>query len=157
MKVILLENIEDVGKKYEVKEVKTGYARNFLIPKKLAKLATKTALKWLDSQKEVIEKEIEEDLIKAQETASKIDGLDIYIIVKVGQHGELFEGINAQKISEKLKELGFSVKKSQIQLSEPIKDLGEFPIKVNLDHNLEVEISLTISAEGKAKTEAEEE
>jgi large subunit ribosomal protein L9 len=155
MKVILLEDIQDLGKKYEVKEVKSGHARNFLIPKKLAKLATKQALKWLDSQKEVIEKEIEEDLKKAQETASKIDGLDIMIKVKVGEHGELFEGINSQKISEKLKELGFDVKKSQIALAEPIKELGEFPIKVNLDHNLEVEINVTILAEGGVKNEEE--
>lgn len=155
MKVILLENVEDLGKKYEVKEVKAGHARNFLIPKKLAKLATKTALKWLDSQKEVIEKEIEEDLKRAQEVASRIDGTDVLMTVKVGEHGEMFEGINSQKIAEKLKEMGFDVKKSQITLSEPIKDLGEFPIKINLDHNLEAEITLTISAEGEGAKDEE--
>ena len=155
MKVILLENVQDLGNKYEVKEVKAGYARNFLIPKKLAKLATKVALKWLDSQKEVIEKEIEEDLKRAQETASQIDGLDIMIMVKVGEHGELFEGINSQKISEKIKEMGFDVKKSQIALPEAIKDLGEFPIKVNVPHNLEVEINVSIVAENGVKKEVE--
>ena len=65
MKVILLQDVEGLGKKYEVKEVKEGHARNLLLPEKLAKPATKEALKWLADQKEVIEKEAEEDLKKA--------------------------------------------------------------------------------------------
>lgn len=154
MKVILLQDVEDLGKKYEVKEVKDGYARNFLLPKKMAKPATKQALKWLEDQKEIIEKEAEEDLKKAQELASKLDGLEISMDVKVGEEGQLFESINFQKITDKLKEMGFEVKKSQIKLQEPIKELGEFPVKINLDHNLEAEIKVIISAE---KAEAKEE
>jgi large subunit ribosomal protein L9 len=156
MKVILTQDVQDLGKKYEVKEVKDGYARNFLLPNKLAKPATKTALKWLESQKEVIAKEAEEDLKKAQELASKIDDIEVNIIVKVGNEGQLFESINAQKIAEKLKELGFEIKKSQIILAEPIKELGEFPIKINLDHNLEAEIKLIITAENSAAKSEEE-
>jgi large subunit ribosomal protein L9 len=71
MKVILLQDIEGLGKKYEVKEVKSGHARNFLLPEKKARAATKQALKWLADQKEVIEKEIEEDLKKTQELGDK--------------------------------------------------------------------------------------
>jgi len=147
MKVILLQNVEDLGKKYEVKDVKDGYAQNFLLPEKLAKPATKEALKWLEDQKEVISKEAEEDLKIAQELASKIDGLELTIAVKVGDEGQMFESINSQKIVEKLKELGFEVKKSQVILENPIKELGEFPIKLNLDHNLEVEIKVIITEE----------
>jgi large subunit ribosomal protein L9 len=147
MKVILLQNVEDLGKKYEVKEVKDGYAQNFLLPEKLAKPATKEALKWLEDQKEVISKEAEEDLKKAQELASKIDGLELTIAVKVGDEGQMFESVNSQKIVEKLKESGFEVKKSQVILENPIKELGEFPIKLNLDHNLEVEIKVIITEE----------
>jgi len=154
MKVILLQDVDDLGKKYEIKEVKSGFARNFLLPKKLARAATKQALKWLTDQKEVIEKEAEEDLKKAQELASKLDGAEVNIDVKVGDEGQLFESINSQKIVERLKEMGFEVKKSQIKLLEPIKDLGEFPIKVSLDHNLEAEITLIIAGE---KSEAKEE
>lgn len=153
MKVILLQNVEDVGKKYEVKEVKDGFARNFLIPQDLAKPATKQALKWLDSQKEVIEKEVEEELKKAQELASNLDDLEVIITLKVGDEGQLFESINAQKIAEKLKEMGFDVKKSQIDLKEAIKQTGEFKVKINLEHNLEAEINLTISADGETKDE----
>jgi large subunit ribosomal protein L9 len=147
MKVILLQNVEDLGKKYEVKDVKDGYARNFLFPEKLAKPATEEALKWLQDQKEVIAQEAEEDLKKSQELASKIDGIEVNISVKVGDEGQLFESINSQKIVEALKEMGFDVKKSQIELSSPIKELGEFPISVKLDHNLEAEIKLIVAAE----------
>jgi large subunit ribosomal protein L9 len=72
MKVILLQNVEDLGKKYEVKDVKDGYARNFLFPEKLAKPATEEALKWLQDQKEVIAQEAEEDLKKSQDWHPKL-------------------------------------------------------------------------------------
>ncbi len=154
MKVILLQDVEGLGKKYEIKDAKDGFARNFLLPKKLVKPATKQALKWLDDQKEIIEKEAEEDLKKAQELASKLDGIEINIEVKVGEEGQLFESITSLKIAEKLKETGFEVKKSQIKLLQPIKELGEFPVKIDLDHNLEVEITVIIAGE---KTEKEKE
>jgi len=147
MKVILLQDIENLGKKYEVKEVKDGYARNFLIPKGLVKPATKQALKWLEIQKEILAKKAEEELKKIQETVSKIDGLEIIIPVKVGEKGELFEKITAQKIAEKIKEMGFEVKKNQIILENPIESLGEFPIKIKFEHNLEAEVKLIISEE----------
>ena len=114
MKVILLEDIENVGKKYDVKEVKDGHARNFLIPNKLVKLANKKNLEWLESKKGEIESQAEEDLKKSQELASQLDDLEVSISVKVGDGGQLFESINNVKISEKLKEMGYDVKKSQI-------------------------------------------
>jgi large subunit ribosomal protein L9 len=147
MKVILLQDVESLGKKYEIKEVKDGYARNFLLREKKARAATRQALKWLSDQKEVIEKEAEEDLKKAQELASKLDGMEISIVVKVGDEGQLFESINSQKIVDKLKEIGFEISKSQIKLEDPIKELGEFPVSINLDHNLEVETKVIITAE----------
>lgn len=153
MKVILLQDVEDVGKKYEVKEVSDGHARNFLIPNKLAKLATKESLKWLEEQKEVIEKEAVEDLKSAQETASKIDGIEVNIPVKVGDEDQLFESVSSAKIAERLKEMGFEVKKSHIKLEKPIKELGEFPVKVSLDHNLEAEINVVISAQKEEEKE----
>lgn len=155
MKVILLQDIENLGKKYEVKEVKAGHARNFLIPRNKVKPATKQNLKWLKSQQEEIEKEAEEDLKKAQELASKIDGIEVNIRVKVGGEGQFFESINSLKVSEKLKEMGFDVKKSRIKLEDPIKKVGEFPIKVSLDHNLEAEIRLIITEEEGDKKEEE--
>lgn len=147
MRIILLQDIEKVGKKFEVKEVKDGYARNFLIPQNLAKPVTKETMAWLKVQQEIIEKKAEEYLFKIQEIASAMDDQEVVMIVKVGDEGQLFESITAQKIADKLKELGFSVKKSQIELKEPIKELGEFPVKIKFDHNLEAEIKLIVTEE----------
>lgn len=147
MKVILLQDVENLGKKLEIKEVKDGYARNFLIPQNLAKTVTKQSLAWLEAQKEVTEKEVEEDLKKVQELASALDDIEVNFAVKVGEAGQLFESINNVKIAEKLKEMGFEVKKSQINLDQPIKKLGEFAVKINLDHNLEVDIKVLVMEE----------
>jgi len=147
MRVILLQDIENVGKKYEIKEVKNGYARNFLIPNGLVKQTTKESLKWVKVQKEIEIKKSEEALKKVQEMASAVDGQEISISVKIGEEGQLFESITDQKIFEKLKELGFEIKKSQIDLPEPIKELGEFPVKIKFEHNLEAEIKVIIVEE----------
>ena len=144
MRVIFLKDVEKLGKKFEVKEVKDGYARNFLIPQGLAKPATKEVLEWLEVQKEIQEKKAEEDLKKAQGLASSLDDVEVTIPVKVGETDQLFESVTTQKISEKLKEMGFDIKKNQIELREPIKELGEFPVKIKLEHNLEVEIRVEI-------------
>ncbi len=147
MKVILLQDVENLGKKYDVKDIKDGYAKNFLMPKNLAKPATKEALKWLESQKEIAEKKIEEDLKKNQEEAEKMDGLEVIIPVKIGDQGQLFEKINSQKISERLVEMGFVMKKNQVDLPEPIGEVGEYPAKIKFEHNLEAEIRVIISEE----------
>lgn len=154
MKVIILQDVKDLGKKYEVKEVKVGHARNFLIPQGLVKPATKETLKWLEAQKQTEETEAEEDLKKVQGLASTIDGQEVIISVKIGEKNELFEKINTQKISDSLKELGFDIKKTQIELLEPIKELGEFPVRIKLPHNLEAEIKIIVITE---KTNVEEE
>ena len=147
MKVILLKDIEKIGKKFEVKEVKEGYANNLLFPQGLAKKATKEALVWLEVQKEIIEKKAEEGLKEIQGTASSIDDREIIFNVKVGDQDQLFESIGVQKIAEKLKEEGFEVKKTQIELVEPIKELGEFPVKIKFEHNLEAEIKVIVNKE----------
>jgi len=147
MRVILLKDIENVGKKYEIKEVKDGYARNFLFPQGLAKQATKKNIKFVEEQKEELAQKAEEELKEIQKNVSAIDGQEVIIPVKVGEDGQLFESINQQKIYEKLKELGFEVKKKQIELGEPKKELGEFPMKIKFEHNLEAEIRIIIIEE----------
>ncbi len=147
MRVILFQDVENLGKKYEIKEVKDGYARNFLIPKGLVKKADEKTLKWLAIQKEIEAKKAEEELKKIQEKASTVDGQEIIIPVKIGEEDQLFESITPQKISEKLKELGFEVKKNQIDLEEPIKEIGEYPVKIHFGHNLEAEIKVIITEE----------
>lgn len=147
MKVILLQDIDKLGKKYEIKHVTDGHARNFLLPKNLIKPATEENIKWLEAQKEQIRKESEEELQGVQAVASSLDGLELMLAVKIGEKEQLFEAVNIQKIVEKLKEQGFDIKKTQIVLKEPIKEIGEFPIKIQLGHNLEVEIKLIIVEE----------
>ncbi|MBI1984793.1 MAG: 50S ribosomal protein L9 [Candidatus Wildermuthbacteria bacterium] len=147
MKVILLQDVENVGKKFELKEVADGHARNFLFPQGLAKQATKEALEWLALQKELLAQKAEGELKLVQEAASKLDDMEITLQMKVGEEGQLFESVNAQKIADRLKELGFEVKKSQIKLEDPIKELGEYPVQLVFDHNLEAEIKLIITEE----------
>lgn len=147
MRVILLGDVENVGKKFDVKEVADGHARNLLFPKGLAKQATKEALKWLEVQKEIVTQKAEEELKSVQDSASGLDDLEVTLLMRVGDEGQLFEAINAQKIAERLKELGFDVKKNQVKLEEPIKELGEFPVKISFDHNLEAQIKLIVAEE----------
>ena len=147
MKVILLQDVEELGKRHEVKEVKNGYARNFLILKGLAKIATDKALELLKIEKQAEEKKAEQSLKTIQEVASTLDGQEVVISVKVGEDGQLFESISVQKIFDEIKKMGFNVKKNQIDLAEPIKELGEFPVKIKLDHNLEPEITIVVSEE----------
>ncbi|MCH8244671.1 50S ribosomal protein L9 [Patescibacteria group bacterium] len=146
MKVILLQDVPKLGKKFEVKEVADGHAQNQLIPKGLVKLATREALEWVEMQKELQEKIAEESLVKYQEMASQLDDMEVQLALKVGDEGQLFEAVNTQKIADRLKEMGYNVKKSQIKLEEPIKELGEFPVKLSFEHNLEAEILVIIAA-----------
>ncbi len=146
MKVILIQNVDSLGSKYDVKNVSAGYARNYLIPNNLAKPATKEALKWLEAQSETIQKKQEQDLKKTQEVISKIDGREFNFSVKVGSKGQLFESITEQKIKDVLKEeIGIDLTKKQIKLKENIKEIGEFPVKLSFDHNLEANIKIIVT------------
>ena len=147
MKVILLKDVEKLGKRLEVKDVKKGYARNYLIPNDLARPATKATLEWLEIQKEIAKKKQESELKEIQALVAKMDGRELNFSMKVGDKGQLFESLTAQKIKDALKEEGFEVLKEQIQLKEPIKKLGEFSVKINFDHNLESVIKLIITEE----------
>jgi len=147
MKVILLKDIEKLGKRLDVKDVKKGYARNYLIPNDLARPVTKEMLEWLSIQKEITQKKQEDELKKTQALVAEIDGRELSFSMKVGDKGQLFESLTAQKIKDALKEEGFEILKEQIQLKEPIKELGEFPVKINFDHNLESVIKVVIVEE----------
>ena len=143
----MLQDVDKIGKKFEIKTVADGYARNFLFPRDLAKQATSEAIEWLEMQKELLATKSEEELKHVQGLASGLDDLEVPIAVKVGEEGQLFEAINAQKIAERLKGMGHEVKKSQIKLQKPLKETGEFPVKVVLEHNLEAEIRIIITEE----------
>lgn len=147
MKVILLKDVEKLGKKGEVKNVADGYARNFLIPNKLAALATKSELAKLEEQKKIETEKAEEELKFYQEIANQIDGLELEIPVKVSEEDKLFGAVTASQIAEKLKEKNFEIKKEQIKLEEPIKEIGEYEAIVEFPHNLETKIKIIIVEE----------
>jgi len=147
MKVILLQDVEKIGKKYDIKNVADGHARNFLIARGLAKQATPEAIEWVEMQKQILSQKAEDDLKGIQSLASSLDDLEVAISVKVGDEGQLFESINEQKILEQLKEMGFKIKKNQVKLDEPIKELGEFLVKISLDHNLEAQVTVIVTEE----------
>ena len=115
MKVILLKDVEKLGKKGEIKEVSNGYARNFLIPEELAIIANKDEMARLEEQQEIETQKAEEELVEHQKTATQLDGLELEIPVKVSEESKLFGAVTSIQIMEKLKEQGIKVKKEQIK------------------------------------------
>ena len=152
MKIILLKDIKNLGKEGDVKEVADGYARNFLLPKNLVKIATKKALGELEKEKELEAKKAEKELKAIQEIVSQVDGQEIGISMKLKENGEIYGSVTPYKISQALKKKGFDVKKIQISLKEPIKKLGEYPATVNFDHGLEAEVKVIVAEEVKPKS-----
>ncbi|NQV00656.1 MAG: 50S ribosomal protein L9 [Parcubacteria group bacterium] len=147
MKVILLKDVEKLGKEGEIKQVADGYARNFLIPKQMAVLATKSEMAQAEEQKKIDTQKAEEELALFQGIASQIDGLELEVPVKINEEGKLFGAITANQIAEKLKEKGFKIKKEQVKLKDPIKELGEYEIAIEFPHNLETKIKVIVLEE----------
>jgi len=142
MKVILIKDIKGVGKKGEIKEAADGYARNFLLPENLAQPATDENIAKLKRQTEEKTRLAVKDLLSAEKIAAKIDGQTIEIKTKANGEGRFYAAIGAAAIAKKLKDKGFDIKKEQVLLTEPIKEEGEFAVKINLNHNLEAEVSV---------------
>jgi len=145
MKVILLRDVPNTGKKHDIKEVSPGFARNFLFSKGLAITADAESLKNLEAKKKADTNRVEQELKETEKIISALNKNEVVIKVKAGDEGQLFESINKQKISDHLKEMGFNVSKDQIDLKSPIKETGEFPIKLKLEHGLEAEAKIIIS------------
>ncbi|MCD5384759.1 MAG: 50S ribosomal protein L9 [Candidatus Pacebacteria bacterium] len=145
MKVILFQDIEKLGKKFEIKNVERGYARNYLIPRNLAKVATKKIMQWAEVQREINRQKEESRLKETQDLISKINQTELRFALKVGDKGQLFEALTAVKIKTALKERGFDLLKSQIKLEKPIKAIGEFSVDIEFDHNLSSTIRIVIT------------
>lgn len=145
MKVILLQDIENLGKKHEVKEVADGYAKNFLIPQGLVKPASPENLKWLETELAKQSEKAEKELKVVQELVTRVDGVELELGLRLNKEGKVFGSINKAKIAKKLREQGFNIKSTQVQLEKPIKELGEYPIKISFAHGLEAEITVIVS------------
>lgn len=131
MKVILLHDVPNIGRKYETKNVSDGYARNFLFPRKLAQIATTQNIQAIEKQKKQHEqeKEIQKDIL--EKNIEALEGLEISVIEKANEKGHLFAGIRKEEISKILKEQKhLDIPVDIIELEKPIKEIGEYKIKV---------------------------
>ena len=146
MKVILLEDVENLGKKWDIKEVADGYARNLLIPKKLVKPATEKEVEEAEKMQAAVEAKAQKELESVEKLASKLDGYELKISVSVGDEGQLYSQVSVTQVSSALAEAGFKVSSKYIKIKEPIKELGEFPVTIEFDHGLEVEIQMIVEA-----------
>ncbi|MCH8014611.1 MAG: 50S ribosomal protein L9 [Candidatus Dadabacteria bacterium] len=155
MRVILTTDVESVGRMGEIKEVKNGLARNYLIPKKLAIRATPGNIKVWEQKSNIIMKREEGLKVEAQGYASKIDGVSVSIAVKVGEGDKIFGSVTSQNISAALKEVGFEVSRKDIKLESPIKVLGTHDVSVKLYQDVEANISVTVIGENGEVAEPE--
>ncbi len=155
MRVILTTDVESVGKMGEIKEVKNGLARNYLIPKKLAIRATPGNMKVWEQKSNIIMEREEGLKVEAQGYASKIDGVSVSIAVKVGEGNKIFGSVTSQNISAALKEAGFEVSRKDIKLESPIKVLGTHDVSVKLYQDVEANISVTVIGENGEVAEPE--
>lgn len=146
MKVILLEDVKKLGKKGDLVEVKSGYAKNSLIPGGLATEATNTAVNQRNLKVEANNRRKQEELAQAQELGKKIEDKKIEIQVKVGENGKLFGSVTTKEIADQVKEqLGYQVDRKKISLKEPIRMVGQYkvPVKIHPKVTVSVLVSLT--------------
>tara|TARA_Y100001960_G_C14219628_1_gene608356 strand:- start:153 stop:599 length:447 start_codon:yes stop_codon:yes gene_type:complete len=147
MKVILLKTNEHLGQIGEIINVKAGYARNYLIPQKIVSIATKENIafytKWIENQK------IKEAKSRAniELLAKQLDKMTLKFSLKAGDNDKLFGSVTSQMISEEIEKLGYSIDKKEIILDDPIKEIGNHFVHVNLGEDLKPKIKIKIKAE----------
>lgn len=148
MKLILKQDVEKIGKKGEVVNVKDGYARNFLLPQDLAVEATPKNLKQLKKQIAAIEMKNAEELAQAQDFAKKIEAVQVEVSLKSGEGGKTFGSISSKEIADVLKsEVGFDVDKKKIQIEEAIKSIGTHIVTVKLHPEVTCELKVRVNEE----------
>ena len=132
MEVILLEHIEKLGKMGDKVTVKTGYARNYLLPQKKALRATDANIAYFEAQRAAWELHNQELLGKAAELAASLNGFNAVLIRQAAETGQLYGSVTIRDISAAIKEAGYNVERRYIYLEKPIKDLGIYQVKLNL-------------------------
>ena len=147
MKIILLKDVKGLGKAGEVKTASDGYVRNFLFPKNLAVEATKANLKNLKRKQENAVKKEEQKHQDALDLGKKLEQANISISVKAGENGRLFGSVNTKDIADALKKKGVTVDKRKIELSDPIRQLGEYKIPVRIYRETLAYVTLTVNSQ----------
>lgn len=145
MKVIFNQDVRGQGKKGEMKEVSDGYARNYLLPRKLASEATPDMINAFKLKEKAKKAQMEREKAQAEENAKRLEGIQVTISAHAGQGGRLFGAITSQEISDALREQhGIEIEKNKIVQSEPIKSFGSFEVKAKLGYEVSGKISVLV-------------
>ena len=149
MEVVLKKDYDGLGKAMDVIPVKDGYARNFLIPQGIAIPATEGNKKNVAEAKKIAERKEDKKIAEAKELSKKIEQIPCTIPVKVGEEEKIYGSVSAQEISDFLKKEGFDVQKRDVDLAEPIKQLGVYNIKINLYKDVSARLKVWVVKEEK--------
>jgi large subunit ribosomal protein L9 len=148
MEVILREHVDHLGRRGEIVKVADGYARNFLLPRKLALPATEGNKKQVERERAKFEAKEAEDRSAAQRVADRVSGLEVVIARRVGETEALYGSVTTADIAEALAAKGFEIDRRKLQLDEAIKRLGDFEIPVKLHRDVVVGVKVRVVAEG---------
>jgi len=140
MKIVLLKDVEKLGKLGDIKDVSDGYAKNFLFPKGLAGLATSKLLGQIEVKKKEAENKIQKELAIIKDQADKINGIEVRVPLKIGEDGKSFGSVTVTKIISAVKKAGFDIDKSRIDLKDSIKTLGSHNVRLDFGHGIEATI-----------------
>ena len=147
MKVILRKDIETLGNIGDIVDVKEGYARNFLIPRKIAYTALDGNLKALEDEKKSIARKSEKELNAAEKVSTDLEKVSVTIPVQVGEEDKIFGSVTTQMIADALKEKDFDIDKRKIEIEESIKTLGIYNVNIKLHSNINASIKVWVVRE----------
>ena len=146
-KVILQEDIEKLGHRGDVVAVKPGYARNFLLPRKLAIEATQGNMKALERIRTSLAKKTATELEAAQKQAALIDGVELHFTRKTGENDQMFGSVTSADIAGGLATHGFKIDKRQVQIADPLKALGEYPVTIKVFRDVTAQVKVHVEKE----------
>jgi large subunit ribosomal protein L9 len=147
MQIILQEDVEKLGHRGDVVTVKPGYARNFLLPQKLAVEATAGNLKAIERIRTSLAKKTATELEAAQKQAELLNGVVLKFTRKTGENDQMFGSVTSADIAEALAAQGFKIDKRQAQLGEALKTVGEFPMTIKVFRDVTAQIKVTVEKE----------
>jgi large subunit ribosomal protein L9 len=147
MKVILRQTYQNLGEVGDLIEVKPGFARNFLIPKKIAYVALKGNIRALEEEKKTSAKKSEREVHEAEFLAAELEKVSVSIPVQVGEEDKIFGTVTTQMIADALKEKGFDVDKRKIDIEEQIKSLGIYQVNIKLHQAVTAKIKVWVVRE----------
>ncbi len=147
-KILLREDVDDLGARGEIVRVKAGYARNYLLPRKLAVEATNSNVKQIEQERAALLKKEASERSTAEGQAEQMRALVLEFKRKSGEQGALYGSVTSMDIAEALKERGYEIDRHRLHLREPIKKLGDVAVPLRLHREVTVDLQIKVSAEG---------